>query len=115
MLRRVSMLVLAAAMLSAGFGCRSSCSKGWFTSGSHNSDSCMLVGRPTTMPIGSITATGGVPLSPGAGPDLPFPQPNELIPRTGVPVPPAVPSPAPGEGGAAVLPAPKYAVPVKGY
>jgi hypothetical protein len=112
MLRRVSMFVLAAAMLSAGFGCRSSCSKGWFTSGSRDSGSCMLVGRPTEMPVGM---PAGVPLTPGAGADLPYPQPNELIPRTGVPVPPAVPSPAPGDGGSAVLPAPKFGVPVKGY
>jgi hypothetical protein len=114
MLRRVSMFVLAAATLAAGFGCRSSCSKGWFTSSSHDPFACQLVGRPTDVVIGS-PAVGGVPLTPGVGGDLPYPQPTDLIPRTGVPVPPAVPTPAPGEGGAAVLPVPKVAVPVKGY
>ena len=58
----------------------------------------------------------GVPLLPGGGTgtELPFPQPNDLIPRTGVPVPSATPVPAPGDGGAALLPVPKLAVPVKG-
>lgn len=117
MLRRVSMFVLAAATLAAGFGCRNSCSKGLFTSSSRDPSPCQLVGRPTDVVIGA-PATGGVPLMPGVpgtGGDLPYPQPTDLIPRTGVPVPPAVPTPAPGDGGAAVLPVPKVAVPVKGY
>lgn len=111
MARRVSMFVLAAAMLSAGLGCRNSCSKGWFTSASRGPADCMLVGRPGDMVIGSPTT--GVPPAPGSGADLPFPQPNELIPRPGVPVPPANPSPAPGDGSSAILPAPKFGVPVK--
>jgi hypothetical protein len=74
----------------------------------------------TPMPFGGapggFVPGNGVPLLPGAGAgsELPFPQPTDLIPRTGVPVPPATPFPAPGEVGASVLPVPKVAVPVKG-
>lgn len=122
MIRRFSMVSLAAGLLVAGVGCRNSCSKGWFTSASDPA-SCRLVGRSSDVIIdspgaapGAFVPGGGVPLMPGAGngTQLPFPQPAELIPRTGVPVPPAVPTPAPGDGGAAVLPVPKLAVPVKG-
>jgi len=124
MIRKLSLMGLAAGLLAAGAGCRS-CSKGWFTSASDPAP-CRLVGGSdviygsTGTPLGGapggFVPGNGVPLLPGAAPgtELPFPQPTDLIPRTGVPVPPAVPTPAPGDGGAAILPAPKVAVPVKG-
>ncbi|MFO0802155.1 MAG: hypothetical protein U0791_03385 [Gemmataceae bacterium] len=115
MARRVSMMVLAAALVASAAGCRSSCSKGWFTSASRGPAECQLVGRPGEVVIGTPVPGGTYvpgPAGGGSG-ELPFPQPNELIPRTGVPVPPAIPSPAPGDGGAAFLPAPKNGVPVK--
>jgi len=105
------MMVAAAALVASAAGCRNTCSKGWFTSASRGPADCQLVGRPGEVVIGA--PAGGMPYAPGAGADLPFPQPNELIPRTGVPVPPAIPTPAPGDGGAAFLPAPKHGVPVK--
>lgn len=115
MARRVTTMVVAAALLTAGMGCRSTCSKGWFTS-SRGPVDCQLVGRPGEVVIGT-PVPGGSTLVPGAGSsgELPYPQPSDLIPRTGVPVPPAIPSPAPGDGGAALLPAPKFGVPVKGH
>lgn len=120
MIRRFSMVSLAAGLLVAGVGCRGSCSKGWFTSASDPA-ACRLVGRSDVIidspgAPGAFVPGNGVPLMPGTAPGsaLPYPQPTDLIPRTGVPVPPAVPTPAPGDGGAAVLPAPKIAVPVKG-
>ena len=47
----------------------------------------------------------GMPLVPGIvpggpAPELPYPQPTDLIPRPGVPVPPAIPVPAPDSGAA---------------
>ena len=128
MVRRVSMMSLAAILLTLSVGCRHNCGGGgWFTSSSRDSAPCQLVGRSsdvildsTGTPIGGIPGGfvpgNGVPLMPGGAPgtQLPFPQPNDLIPRTGVPgVPPAIPTPAPGDGGAALLPAPKLGVPVK--
>ena len=126
MIRRVSLACVAVALLSPSVGCRHDCGGGWFTSAPRGSAPCQLVGRSdvildsTGTPIGSTPGAfvpgNGMPLMPGAAPgsDLHFPQPNDLIPRTGVPVPPAIPTPAPpGEGGAAVLPAPKFGVPVK--
>lgn len=126
MIRRVSMISLAAALLAMGVGCRHDCGGGWFTSSSRGSAPCQLVGGSsgvmldsTGAPIGGAPGAfvpgNGVPMLPGATPGtaLPFPQPNDLIPRTGVPVPPAIPTPAPGDGGAAVLPVPKVGVPVK--
>lgn len=112
MVRRVSMMVLAAALVASAAGCRSSCSKGWFTSASRGPAECQLVGRPGEVVIGTPVPAGTYVPNAGGG-ELPFPQPNELIPRTGVPVPPAIPTPAPGDGGAAFLPAPKNGVPVK--
>jgi hypothetical protein len=117
------MMCLAAALLTVGVGCRN-CGGGWFTS-SRGSAPCQLVGRsdvildPTGAPIGggapgAFVPGNGLPQLPGTpGTELPFPQPNDLIPRMGVPVPPAIPAPAPGDGGAAFLPAPKNGVPVK--
>ena len=127
MLRRVSILSLSLALLTASVGCRHRCGGGgWFTSASHDAQPCQLVGRSsgaildsTGLPFGAAPGTfvpgNGVPLMPGSAPgtDLPFPQPNDLIPRTGVPVPPAIPTPAPGEVGAGILPVPKIGVPVK--
>ena len=127
MLRRASMVGLAAVLLTLSVGCRKCSSGGWFTSGSRGAP-CQLMGRSndvmldsTGLPIGAAPGTfgpgNGVPLMPGAaapGGDLPFPQPNDLIPRPGVPVPPAIPTPAPGEVGAGILPVPKIGVPVKG-
>ena len=127
MIRRMSMMCVAAALLASSVGCRSNCGGGWFTSSSRGAAPCQLVGRSsdgivdsTGMPIGAVPGTfgpgNGVPLLPGSGTgtELPFPRPNDLIPRTGVPVPSATPVPAPGDGGAALLPVPKVAVPVKG-
>jgi hypothetical protein len=117
MIRRISILCLAAAGLSAASGCRNNCG-GWFTS-SRGSAPCQLTGRSSDIILDStgtpITGVpGGVPLIPGPpGADLPYPQPNGLIPPTGVPVPSAIPTPAPGDGGSAILPAPKFGVPVK--
>jgi hypothetical protein len=110
MIRRVTMLSLAAGLLAAAAGCRSSCGHGWFTS-AHDPAPCELVGTsvmpaPTTLVPGSA-----VPLAPG-GSELPYPQPNDLIPRPGVPVPPAIPVPAPGDT-TGLLPAPKLGTPVK--
>jgi hypothetical protein len=126
MVRRVSMLCLSAALLTVGVGCRNCCGGGLMSS-SNGAAPCQLAGRSTDvildstgMPIGAAPGTfgpgNGVPLLPGASPGtpLPFPQPTDLIPRPGVPgVPPAIPTPAPGDGGAAVLPIPKIGVPVK--
>jgi len=106
---------MAAGLFALCLGCRHDCGHGWFTS-SQGSAPCQLAGRSTDVIIDSTGApVGGVPLIPGppTGSTLPFPQPNGLIPPTGVPVPPAIPTPAPGEFGAAVLPAPKFGVPVK--
>lgn len=132
MVRRVTVLALAAAMVSTTVGCRTRCGGGWFTSRLHGDSPCRLVGRPADgcceevagVPVsvggpampGTLVPGAGVPLLPGAtgpAPELPFPNPSDLIPRAGVPVPPAVPVPAPGEMGN-VLPPPKFGVPVKG-
>lgn len=117
MVRRISMICVAAALLALSVGCRHRCSGGgWFTSASRDAAPCQLVGRSSDAVIGGAPGTfvpgNGVPLLPGT--QLPFPQPNDLIPRPGVPVPPAIPTPAPGDGGAAVLPVPKIGVPVTG-
>jgi|SRR6185312_11665980 hypothetical protein len=117
MLRRVFTLSLAAAAATIS-GCRHDCG-GWFTSQSGGTP-CQLVGRSDVMldangnPVNGapgMMVPGGVPLVPG-GTQLPYPQQNELIPRPGVPVPPAIPTPAPPDGSA-ILPAPKFGVPVK--
>jgi hypothetical protein len=126
MIRRVLTVCVAAALPALSAGCRSDCGGGWFSSSSRGSAPCQLTGRSpdmmldsTGMPIGGAPGTfvpgNSVPLMPSSPPGtpLPFPQPNDLIPRQGVPgIPPAVPSPAPGDGGAAILPAPKFGVPV---
>ena len=124
MVRRLSILSLSAFLLTFTVGCRHDCGSGWFTSSSRGSAPCQLVGRSsdviidsTGTPIGGtpgFAPGNGVPLMPGTAPGstLPFPQPNDLIPRTGVPsVPYADPSAAPG--GMSVLPVPKIGVPVK--
>jgi hypothetical protein len=60
----------------------------------------------------------GVPATVVPGPgfgspsELPAPQPSDLIRPPGVPFAP--PSPAPADGGANLLPAPKFGVPVGG-
>jgi hypothetical protein len=134
MFRRVMVLALAAAMVSATVGCRHNCGgNGWFTSRASCEPPCSLASRPAdpcypgtpvslgggpgVVPEGTLVPGAGVPLMPGpAGPapELPYPQPTDLIPRPGVPVPSAVPTPAPGEMGTNILPAPKAGVPVKG-
>jgi hypothetical protein len=125
MVRRTSMLSLAGCVLTLSVGCRSDCGGGWFSSSSRGSAPCQTVSQPgvildsTGQPIGGAPGAfvpgNAVPLIPGSpGTDLPYPQPADLIPRTGVPVPPAIPTPAPGDGGAALLPAPQFGVPVKG-
>ncbi|HYH66492.1 MAG TPA: hypothetical protein VD866_17495 [Urbifossiella sp.] len=131
MIRKVSVLALAAATAAAAGGCRSNCGSGWFTSRGSNAP-CQLAGSsgacmdgtpvggsfPAGVPGGVIPGGGypppgggyGAPVGPS---ELPPPQPTDLIPRPGVPTQPfAVPSPAPGEGGANLLPAPKGGVPV---
>lgn len=131
MFRRVTVLALAVALLTTAAGCRSRCGGGgWFTSRLHDDSPCRLVGRPADaccdpvvgMPV-SVTGPGvpggvipgtGVPLVPSVGPagtELPYPQPTDLIPRPGVPVPSAVPTPAPG-GETGLLPQPRVGVPV---
>ena len=128
MIRRLSLYGLTPALLIASLGCRSDCGGGWFTS-RPSQPSCQLMGRSdgivdsTGMPIqgapGTFVPGPGMPLVPGMvpggpAPELPYPQPTDLIPRPGVPVPPAIPVPAPGEGATNLLPAPKTGVPVKG-
>lgn len=121
MVRKVTMLALAVAAAAAAGGCRSRCG-GWFTSGSRAEAPCQLAGSGPVV-IDGVPAgggfSGGVPggvvpggsFVPGGAPsELPVPQPSDLIPRPGVPFAP--PSPAPGESGASVLPAPKGGVPV---
>lgn len=119
MIRRFSMAGLATALMVAGIGCRASCSNGGLFTSANTPGECRLVGRSDVMMApggapGTFVPGNAVPLVPGDGTQLPYPQPADLIPRTGVPVPPAIPSPAPGDGGAAVLPVPKIGVPVKG-
>jgi len=123
MIRRMSILSLAACLAALGVGCRTDCGS-WFSSSSRGSAPCQTVGQSdmlldsTGRPIGGAPGAfvpgNAVPLLPGSpGTDLPYPQPADLIPRTGVPVPPAIPTPAPGDGGAALLPAPQFGIPVK--
>lgn len=125
MLRRVSILTLAVAMLAAAGGCRHRCGSGWFTSGVRTEAPCRLTGSGDGcidgIPVGGGALPPGVPggVVPGGGyavpgggspTELPLPQPNGLIPPQGIPFAP--PSPAPGDGGASILPAPKGGVPV---
>ncbi|HJZ55654.1 MAG TPA: hypothetical protein VKE74_11870 [Gemmataceae bacterium] len=116
------MLGLAVALLTAVAGCRHPCG---LTSSSGSGSSCRLIGSgkcpdaccdpatgypiagiPVSGPGGEIPGTlvpgGGVPVIPGPAPgsrpdELPFPQPNGLIPPAGVPFAP--PTPAPGGFG----------------
>ncbi|QDU21567.1 hypothetical protein [Urbifossiella limnaea] len=123
MVRKVSVLALAVAATVAAGGCRTNCGSGWFTSRG-NSAPCQLVGSGSScvegVPVGGNFPTGtpggfipGGSGGPGGPSELPLPQPTDLIPRPGVPTQPfAVPTPAPGEGGANLLPAPKGGVPV---
>lgn len=97
-------------------GCHN-CGGGWFTSSSGGAP-CQLAGRSGVMLDSNGMPIGGAPgafvpgMPPGTGTELPYPQPNELIPRPGVPVPPAIPAPAPPDSSA-MLPAPKFGTPVK--
>lgn len=110
MVRRLSVVGLAAALLTVAVGCRSSCSSGsgLFTS-SGNGSNCRLVGSGKPTPI-YYESTPGVPVSgpvgsapgmvvPGYGQpapradELPYPQPNGMIPPAGVPFAPPVPAP----------------------
>lgn len=124
MVRKVSVLALAVATTAAAGGCRTNCGSGFFTSRG-SSAPCQLVGSGSScvegvavggsFPAGvpSTVVPGGGYAVPGGPSELPLPQPSDLIPRPGVPTQPfAVPSPAPGEGGANLLPAPKGGVPV---
>jgi hypothetical protein len=137
--RRVTMLAVAALLLAGGLGCRVCGDRpGWFASRCRDDRACRLVGHtrdacfdPTGgvpgVPVGgSVLGSGefpgtlvpgnGVPVLPGTAPggqpaELPYPQPSDLIPRTGVP-PFAPPTPAPA-GPLGVLPAPTNGTPVK--
>jgi hypothetical protein len=140
MLRRVSVLGLAAALLTAAAGCRSQCGErhGLFTSSCGSPPSCRLIGSCKNgegccegYPIQGVPVSGpggpapgvlvpgnGVPVLPGPyGPEtrpdeLPYPQPSGLIPPAGVPYAP--PGPAPGDmGNNGGLPRNGQPVPVK--
>lgn len=121
MVRRVSMLGLAVAMMAAAGGCRTRCGGGLFTSSGRGDAPCHLAGATCVEGV-PVSGGGGFPLGapagtvPGGGfggspSELPLPQPTDLIPRPGVPFAP--PTPAPGDGGASVLPLPKDGVPVR--
>jgi len=123
MIRKVTVLALAAATAVAAGGCRTNCGSGLFTSRGSETPCYMAGGGscPVGVPVGggfpagvpSGVVPGGGYATPGGPSELPPPQPSDLIPRPGVPTQPfAVPSPAPGEGGANLLPAPKGGVPV---
>lgn len=124
MVRRLTMLGLAAALLAVAAGCRSSCSSsghGLFTSNAGNGGNCQLVGSgkptviyydstpgvPVSAPVGAVP---GMVVPGGRADELPFPQPNGLIPPAGVPFAP--PTPAPGNLDASTG-TPKTVVPVK--
>ena len=120
--RKVSVLALAVATFAAAGGCRHRCG-GWFTSGCRAEAPCQVAGSsggvvdgvpvgggfPAGVPAGVVPG-GGYPLPTGGPSELPLPQPSDLIPRQGVPFAP--PTPAPGDNGASLLPAPKGGVPV---
>ena len=131
MVRKVSVLALTVAAAATAGGCRSSCGGGLFTSRGQSTP-CQLVGSSAScvegMPVGGsfpagvpggVVPGGAYPFqgggysTPGGPSELPLPQPSDLIPRPGVPTQPfAVPGPAPADGGANLLPAPKGGVPV---
>lgn len=130
MVRKVSVLALTVAAAATAGGCRTNCGSGWFTSRGQSTP-CQVVGSGSTfvegvpvggsfpagvpggvIPGGGYTLPGGYS-TPGGPSELPQPQPSDLIPRPGVPTQPfAQPGPAPADGGANLLPAPKGGVPV---
>lgn len=139
MIRRVSLLGLAAGLLTTTAGCRFFCGDrcGWLSSRSRCDQPCQLVGRAggeipidpaTGQPIGATPGTlipgSAIPSpTPGARPDeLPFPQPSGVVPPPGSTIPPtglpyAPPSvaPPPVDGGpVGVAPGTRIAQPVRG-
>ena len=122
MSRRVTVLLLGAALLTASAGCRSSCGSapGWFTSHTRGEAPCQLTGagnvtggcfdpvtgRPVPCPPAdsTILIPGGT-APPGVAPrpdELPYPSPGDMIRPPGVPFAP--PQPAPGMEGTGMSP-----------
>ncbi len=113
MVRRASLVGLAAALLTTAAGCWSSCGerRGLFMCRQPCEPPCQLVGRhggfpvgqDPGYPIGAVPADAAVPGGavpfPGSGGQpadvLPFPQPSGLIPPPGVPAAPPTAAPPP--------------------
>ena len=121
MFRRVTAVLLGAALLTASVGCRSSCgSQGWFTSHTRGTTPAQLTGsgsvtegcfdpvtgRPVPCPpAGSTILIPGGTAPPAVGPrsdELPYPSPGDMIRPPGVPFAP--PQPAPGMEGMGMTP-----------
>jgi len=122
MSRRVNVLLLGVALLTASAGCRSSCGSrpGWFTSHTRGDAPCHLTGAgnptegcfdPVTgRPIPCPPADSTILMPGGTAPpdfaprpdELPYPSPGDMIRPPGVPFAP--PQPAPGMGGASMTP-----------
>jgi hypothetical protein len=126
MVRRVSVLGLAGALIAAA-GCRHSCGDRGFLAGFGRGPApCGLAGRTTEVcpdPAGpGVPVSGGgigpgfggtlVPGSGAAGPTEQLPPPTGYIPPAGVPYAPPTTAPPP-DPTMGTLPAPKVGVPVK--